>query len=279
MKIGFIGLGNMGHYMSKNLYSKFDNTWPIAGYDTIPERMMHPWITPQDSVEGVAHFSDTIFLSLPGAEEVSEVVNRINDSFSLRTIVNMSTSGVENDKRLSNKLSGRNILVDAPVSGGVEGAKNGSLSIMVGGPEETVYRLMPYLRTMGISVVHLGPVGSGQAAKCINQMIVAAAFAAIAESFAVARAAGIDLRALYGAIKDGWAGSKVLDVFIKDVLSGNYLPGGSIDMLIKDLNYAKAFADKTGCIIPSFDTILPLFRGASKKGYGAESQAAIFKLF
>jgi len=278
MKIGFIGLGNMGHHMSRNLYEKF-HTWPLAGYDTIPERMMHPWIRPMDSVEDVAHFSDTIFLSLPGAEEVTEVVNRINDSFSFKTIVNMSTSGVENDKRLSNKLSGRNIIIDAPVSGGVEGAKNGSLSIMVGGPEETVYRLMPYLRTMGISVVHLGPVGSGQAAKCINQMLVAAMFAAAAEGFAVAKAANIDLENLYMAIKDGWAGSKVLDVFTRDVLSGNYIPGGSVDMLIKDLGYARSFAHQYRVPTSTVGAAGGLFSDASCKGYGDQSQAAIFKLF
>jgi len=278
MKIGFIGLGNMGHHMSRNLYDKF-NTWPLAGYDTIPDRMMFSWIQPMDSVEGVAHFSDTIFLSLPGAEEVTEVATRINDAFTGKVIVNMSTSGVENDKRLSNKLSGRNILVDAPVSGGVEGAKHGSLSIMVGGPEETVYRLMPYLRAMGISVVHLGPVGSGQFAKCINQMIVAATFAAIAESFAVAKAAGIDLTLLHSAIRNGWAGSKVLDVFVKDVSSGNYLPGGSIDMLIKDLGYAEDFAHQCGICPTILEESADTFICAKTRGYGSESQAAIFKLF
>ena len=278
MKIGFIGLGNMGHHLSRNLYDKF-NTWPLAGYDTIPDRMMFSWIQPMDSVEGVAHFSDTIFLSLPGAEEVTEVATRINDAFTGKVIVNMSTSGVENDKRLSNKLSGRNILVDAPVSGGVEGAKHGSLSIMVGGPEETVYRLMPYLRAMGISVVHLGPVGSGQVAKCINQMIVASTFASVVEAFALAKAAGIDLNLLHSAIRNGWAGSKVLDVCSRDILSESYIPGGSIDMLVKDLKYARDLANQYK--IPASAIVYAdyIFTEASRKGYGAESQAAIFKLF
>ena len=158
-------------------------------------------------------------------------------------VINLSTGLPSVSRRLASRLEERGIdFADAPVSGGEAGARSATLAIMAGARPEVFDRCRPYLLALGKSVVHLGGVGAGGVAKLVNNMIVGAAFAAIAEGFGLAERSGVNPLRLYQAIREGWAGGKVLEVAAPAIAARSYVPGGTIDMLEKDLSYARTLA-------------------------------------
>jgi 2-hydroxy-3-oxopropionate reductase len=150
---------------------------------------------------------------------------------------------------------------------------------MVGAPASTFERCRPVLSAVGRSVVRSGDVGAGDLAKLVNNMIVGSTFAVIAEGFALAARNGVDPQSLYLAIRDGWAGSKVLDVSAREIVARRYVPGGTIDMLQKDLSYARAVAAECKSPAPMTAAAHELLVAAQADGRGAESQPALFELW
>jgi 2-hydroxy-3-oxopropionate reductase len=132
---------------------------------------------------------------------------------------------------------------------------------------------------MASSVVYMGEVGAGQTAKAVNQMIVGAAFAVIAESFSMGVKNGLDAQALYNAIKGGWAGSKVLDVAAKDIGDRQFTPGGTVDILWKDLGYALSLSRDTDAPVPVTSLVYEIFKAARAHGDGKKSQTVIVRLW
>jgi 2-hydroxy-3-oxopropionate reductase len=132
---------------------------------------------------------------------------------------------------------------------------------------------------MAASVVYMGGTGAGQCAKAVNQMIVGAAFAVIAESFSLGARSGLDARTLYEAIKGGWAGSKVLDVAVQDMLSRSFVPGGTVDIHWKDLGYALDLSKGTDTPVPVTALVHEIFKAARAKGEGKKSQPAVVRLW
>ena len=154
------------------------------------------------------------------------------------TIIDASTSDTAVVMEIAVALKTKGIdFLDAPVSGGEKAAIEGTLAFMVGGGKKVFDSCIDYFKAMGASAILLGGSGSGQVAKCVNQMIVGAAFAVIAESFALGAKKGLDPKTLYDAIKGGWAGSKVLDVVAHDLDTREFKPGGTINIICKDLGY------------------------------------------
>jgi len=150
---------------------------------------------------------------------------------------------------------------------------------MVGAAPATFERCRTILAALGRSVVHMGPVGAGNIAKLINNMIVGSAFAVIAEGFALAGRHGVDPATLYEAIRGGWAGSKVLDVSAPAIAARAYVPGGTIDMLEKDLSYALAAASQVRSPVPMTAVAHQLLVAGQASGHGADSQPALFELW
>jgi 2-hydroxy-3-oxopropionate reductase len=168
---------------------------------------------------------------------------------------------------------------DAPVSGGEKAAREGTLSFMAGAREEVFSIIKPYCAAMGSSVVHMGPVGTGQTAKAVNQMIVGAAFAVIAEAFSLGVKNGLDPGTLYEAIRGGWAGSRVLDVAAADMLSREFKPGGTVDIHWKDLGYALGLSKDTDVPVPVTALVHEIFKAARARGDGKKSQPAVVRLW
>jgi 2-hydroxy-3-oxopropionate reductase len=195
-------------------------------------------------------------------------------------IIDASTSDAAVVIEIASALAQKGIrFLDSPVSGGEKAAMDATLSFMVGGEESVFNECLAYFKAMGASVIRIGETGSGQVAKCVNQMIVGATFAAIAEAFALGAKAGIDPGSLYDAIKDGWAGSKVLDVAARDLVSREFKPGGTIDMICKDLGYVLSLSRSQVFPAPVSSLVHEIFMAGRAAGDGKRSQAAIVKLW
>lgn len=279
-QVGFIGLGAMGLRMARNLAVNLK----VVGYDVANPSIMEEGIELASSVAEVGSACETVCLSLPNSEAVEEVVlGRDGLAAAMApggVIVDLSTTEPRVSIRLARELAAMRIsFADAPVSGGVAGAEQGSLSIMVGASEKDFSRISPLLDKLGSKVVRVGEVGAGGVAKLANNMIVGAAFASIAESFAMAEKAGIEAESLYEAIREGWAGSPVLDVAASAMITNDYSPKGTVQMLAKDLNYARNFAKSSYIPLPVTSVVQEILTAAEAVGLGGNSQAAILELW
>ncbi len=279
--VGFVGLGVMGRPMAGNLAKKYS----VVGFD-IAERQF-------DGLAGVvragtlcelARRCPVVLLSLPNAAIVEEVTLGSAGIVSClcegSLVIDLSTSLPAVSRRVAAALAERHIeFADAPVSGGEAGAKSASLAIMVGASAATFDRALPFLSALGKSVVRVGEVGAGCVSKLVNNMIVGSTFAVIAESFALAEKNKVDLQLLYDAIRDGWAGSRVLDVSAFAIISRDFTPGGTIDMLAKDLGYARSLAAECHVPIPMTAVAHEIFVAGQATGRGSHSQPAIVDLW
>ena len=195
-------------------------------------------------------------------------------------MIDLSTSLPSVSRKIAARLSEKGIeFADAPVSGGEAGARSAGLAVMVGAAAGTFERCLPYLSAVGKTVVRVGEVGAGGIAKLVNNMIVGSAFAVIAEGFALAERNGVDARLLYEAIREGWAGSKVLDESGEAIPARSYVPGGTVDMLEKDLSYARTVATESRTPIPMTAAAHEVFVAGQAAGHGKKSQPALFELW
>jgi len=288
MKIGFVGLGIMGGHMARHLAGAYE----LVVYDVDPARMeavvsadgVKPGTRAAGSVAEVGTACDVVLMSLPSSAIVRAVVTGdggLAGSLAAGSlVVDTSTTEPSVTLAISEALAERRIgFIDAPVSGGEGGAKAATLSIMAGGPEELVERARPLLQVIGGSVVRVGDVGAGEVAKLVNNMIVGSTFAVIAESFALGKKMGLDPRVLYDAIRGGWAGSAVLDVAAPGIVERNFVPGGSVDVLFKDIGYALALARENNVPTPMTALVDEVFKAARASGRGPQAQQVIIQLW
>jgi 2-hydroxy-3-oxopropionate reductase len=282
--MGFIGLGVMGRGMARNLSRKYPG---LIVYDIDTEKMKAlegEKIEAAKDIPDLARRCRIVFLSLPTSAVVHEVVLGAHGlaAFMERgsIIVDSSTTEVGLVRQLAAELDARGIeFADAPVSGGEKAAVEGTLSFMAGAKESVFTAVKDYCSAMGASVVRMGEIGAGQTAKAVNQMIVGAAFAVIAEAFALGVKSGLDPAALYEAIKGGWAGSKVLDVAAGDMLNRDFRPGGTVDIHWKDLGYALSLAGDKDVPTPVTALVHEVFKAARARGDGKKSQPAVVCLW
>jgi len=238
--IGFIGLGIMGKPMAKNLLNK---GYKLIVYDINSEavkELVNSGAKEGRSSADVASQSEVIITMLPNSPDVEKVVldpdGILAGAKSGTIFVDMSSIAPLASRELSTKLREKGIIMlDAPVSGGEPKAIEGTLAIMVGGPEETFNKVKDILSAMGSSVKLVGEIGSGNVTKLANQIIVALNIAAVGEAMVLATKAGVDPEKVYQAIRGGLAGSTVLDAKMPLILNGNFKPGFRIELHIKDL--------------------------------------------
>ncbi len=278
---GFVGLGIMGRPMATNLAKSF----PVIGYDVDESRFRGmAGVTRAATLAELARQCRAVCLSLPSAAVVEEVTigsRGLAENLSAGSLViDLSTSLPSVSRRIAARLAEKGIeFADAPVSGGEAGARTGALAIMVGASAGTFARCVPLLSSIGKSVVRVGEVGAGGVAKLVNNMIVASTFAVIAEGFALAARNGVDPQVLYDSIREGWAGSKVLDVSAAAIVARDYTPGGTIDMMEKDLGYARVLATEGRVPIPMTAAAHEIFVAGQAAGKGRSAQPAIIELW
>jgi 2-hydroxy-3-oxopropionate reductase len=270
---GVIGLGVMGHPMAANIL-RSGTAVHITGRS--PEKygdLIEAGAVWHNTAQSLADAVGVIVLMLPDLPQVEEMLagpdgilaGRFDD---LLLIIASTSSPIEVrdlGRRLSQETKGRVRVIDAPVSGGSEGAKAGTLSIMVGGDKRDVNDAWPVLAACG-NPVHLGPLGSGQVAKACNQMIVAATVLALGEAAVLADRSGLELDKLFGVLAGGYAGSRILETRGDRIVREDYSPSGAARYLVKDLGFAATVAQATGT-----RTVLVLkaaFEELTEQGYG-----------
>jgi 2-hydroxy-3-oxopropionate reductase len=282
--LGFLGLGVMGGPMARNLVKA---GYPVCGFDTDAGRLEKFTSAGGKGAKAAGEAvkgAEVVFLSLPTGDVVRQVVlgegGLASRMPSGRLIVDMSTTEAKLAQEAAAACAARGVtFLDAPVSGGEQGAVEATLSIMVGGTDEGFARVQPLLACMGRSVVHMGGSGMGQATKLINNMIVAVGFAAVCEGFALGAKAGLDPARLYEAIKGGWAGSRVMDETVPRVLSRNFVPGGTVDIAVRDAAYGMNMARALDVPVPMTGLAHELFRMAKAQGLGPQAQPILIRLW
>ena len=283
MNVAFIGLGVMGGHMARHLLGVCDLTvFDIDQARTAPFADTSARIA--ESIRDAVADTDIVMLSLPTSEAVRSVAIGADGALqamrSGSVLVDLSTTAPEVTSDVAAALADRGVaFLDAPVSGGEGGARDATLVIMVGGEETVFQRCLPLLETVGGTVTRIGDVGSGGVAKLVNNMIVGATFAVIAEGVALARDCGLDPAVLYEAIRGGWAGSRVFDVAVPAIVAGDYEPGGSVSQHFKDIGYALALARSRNCPTPITAMVDEVFKAARASGRGPKAQQSIIKLW
>lgn len=280
--IGFIGLGIMGRGMSRNL---LDAGFTVRVWNRTASRM-EPLVEAgagagSDPADVAAH-SDVIITCVsdtPDAEEVilgpNGVIHGVKEG---DLVIDMSTISPHATQEIAAKLADKGVhMLDAPISGGSEGAEKGTLSIMVGGDAGQVERAMPAFRAMGKAITHVGGNGAGQTVKLVNQILVVINMWAVGEALLFARAGNLDLQKTLGAVTEGAAGSWMLSNRGPQVIERDWRPGFTIDLQQKDLRLVLEAADQMGVPVLGTSTVFNLYRTLQKQGLGAEGNHALVK--
>jgi 2-hydroxy-3-oxopropionate reductase len=272
---GVIGLGVMGHPMAANIL-RSGTAVHITGRS--PEKygdLIEAGAVWHDTAQSLADAVGVIVLMLPDLPQVEEMLagadGILAGSFDdLLLIIASTSSPIEVQdlgRRLTRETNGRVRVIDAPVSGGSEGAKAGTLSIMVGGTERDVNHAWPVLAACG-NPVHLGSLGSGQVAKACNQMIVAATVLALGEAAVLADRSGLELDKLFQVLAGGYADSRILQTRGDRIVTEDYTPSGAARYLVKDLRFAATVAQATGTHAVLLPVLQAAFKELTERGYG-----------
>ncbi len=282
-KIGFIGLGVMGHSMAGHLLD--------AGYEmrifTRTKSKAEDLLAKGAQWAGVAELAaaSDLVISIVGypadVEEIYLGPDGILENARPGTIaVDMTTSDPGLAGKLWNHGREKNVgVLDAPVSGGDLGAKNATLSIMVGGAEADYQKALPVLETLGKNIVFQGKAGSGQHTKMANQIAIAAGMVAVCESLAYAKRSGLDPERVLQSIGQGAAGSWSLNNLGPRIINEDDQPGFFIKHFIKDMGIARGAARSMDLATPGLDLAYSLYEKMEKQGFGENGTQALYKLF
>lgn len=281
-KIGFIGLGIMGAGMVSNLLKA---GFPVTVWNRTAQRadpLLQQGATWADSPAQVAQQSDIIMICVSDTPDVQAVIlgedGVIHGAKRGALVIDCSTISPQATRDIAEQLNAKGItLLDAPVSGGSEGAKNGTLSIMVGGDEADFVRATPVFNAIGKTLTHVGGQGAGQTVKLVNQIVVVVNMLAVSEGLLLAEAGGLDLEKVLSAISGGAAGSWMLSNRGPQVVADDWRPGFTIDLQQKDLRLVLESADQLGVPLVGTSLVFQLYRTLQAKGLGDEGNHALIK--
>lgn len=257
--VGFVGLGLMGAPMAANLLRA---GWRVTGWNRSPAAVRGLEQLGGTGVESVAHLRDEAFIifMLPDLPFIQDAAAGLLDTWRTAppapgTLVvvmsSVSPVAVQGFCLAVAEASGGNAsVVDAPVSGGTEGARQGTLAIMAGGSKEDFARVLPVLEAMGTAVRRLGELGAGSLAKACNQLIVGTTTAALAEAAHLAERSGLDVNELFEVLAGGLASSRVLELVGPKLAAKDYTPTGPAKFMLKDLSFVRESADIAGTATP-----------------------------
>lgn len=280
MKVGFIGLGIMGKPMAKKLIENGYNLL-INDVNKDNENELIPLSAISASYKDIASNCKYIILSLPNGEISKNVVDEMYEDLKRGTVI-CDTSSITPSETIAinSKLQKIGVgYIDAPVSGGEEKAITGELSLMAGGDEEDFINISEILDAFSQSKILVGESGSGSATKLINQVIVNMNIATLSESFVLAKKLNLDPNKMYLAIKDGLAGSNVLDAKIDRMVNNDFEPGGKISINFKDINNVMETAKNYNCPMIFTSTLQQILRSLMINGCENDDHAAIVKFF
>ena len=272
LKIGFIGLGIMGTPMALHLVTAGHQLF-VHTRSKLPASIVSTSATACDSASEVAQHTDIIFIMVPDTPDVELVLFgekgvaaglQNSAAGAAKVVVDLSSISPIATKQFAQKINALGCgYLDAPVSGGEIGAKNATLSFMVGGPEDVFERIKPLFELMGKNITLVGGNGDGQTAKVANQIIVALNIEAVAEALVFAAKAGADPARVRQALMGGFASSKILEVHGERMIKRTFSPGFRIELHQKDLNLALSTARSLGVSLPNTATAQELFNSCA----------------
>ncbi len=283
-KIGFIGLGIMGQGMVHNLLKAgFEvHIWnrTSSKMDALVEVGAHPASSPAD----VAAHSSIMITCVSDTADVEEVILRENGIvFGAKAgdlVIDCSTISPQATQRIAAILAQKEVnMLDAPISGGSEGAAKGTLSIMVGGEADQFARALPVFEAMGKTITHVGGTGAGQTVKLVNQILVVINMMAVSEALLFAQAGNLDLQKTLEAVSGGAAGSWMLSNRGPQVVARDWRPGFTIDLQQKDLRLVLEAADALGVPTMGTSMIFNMYRALQQQGLGGDGNHALAKAF
>lgn len=280
MKIGYIGLGLMGKSIARNILKA---GFPLVVHNrsqAAVDELASQGATAASSPAEVARQVDVIFTNLPDSPDVEKVVlgehGIIEGAHPGLIFVDNSTIKPATARQISEILGQKGVqCLDAPVSGGDIGARDGTLAIMVGGPAEALEVVRPVFAAMGKTITHVGDSGSGQIAKAANQVMVAAQMVAMGELLLFAQKAGADPQKVVEAIRGGAAQCWSLDVKPPRLFAGNRTPGFKAYMQAKDLNIVMETARQYGMPLPATAVNAQLFNAMLQAGMAELDNSAV----
>ena len=281
-KIGFIGTGIMGLPMAQNLQKAGHELFLSEHHDKAPAVLVEAGAVALATPKDVAQEAEFIIVMVPDTPQVEDVLFRENGIAegvgANKIVIDMSSISPSATKQFAEKINATGAqYLDAPVSGGEVGAKAGSLSIMVGGSEESFARALPLFEVMGKNITRVGGNGDGQTAKVANQIIVALNIQAVAEALLFAAKNGADPAKVREALMGGFAGSKILEVHGERMIKGTFDPGFRINLHQKDLNLALTGARELGLNLPNTANVQQVFSTCASIGGSGWDHSALIK--
>lgn len=283
-KIGFVGLGIMGKPMVKNLLK--------AGYEltvfditkAAVDEVVAAGAVAASSAKAVAQSSEVVITMLPNSPHVKAAVlgpeGVLEGAKPGLVLIDMSSIAPLAAQEIAAEVAKKGVeMLDAPVSGGEPKAIDGTLSIMVGGPQALFDRCVEVMSKMGKSVVRCGEIGAGNTTKLANQIVVALNIAAVSEAFVLATKAGVNPELVFNAIRGGLAGSTVMDAKGPMILAGNFKPGFKIDLHIKDLANAIETGHDVGVPLPLTASVMEILQALKVDGKGQNDHSAIAQYY
>ena len=279
-RVGFIGLGTMGEAMAANIVRA---GFPLTAWNRTPGRapeLADLGASFAESPAAVAADSDIVVICVSDTPDVEEVLfgpdGVAAGAREGTLVIDCSTIAPSGSWKFAERLDGLGFaMVDAPVSGGSEGAHNATLTIFVGGHERDVERARPVLTAIGRTITHVGPIGAGQAVKAVNQVILAGAYLGVAEGIVLAIKAGLDVSQVIEALGGGAAQSWVLANRSGRMLDNDYPLGFKLSLHRKDLGIALGLADQLGASLPLAAMTAALESGLIAQGHGDEDMSAL----
>jgi len=280
MKIAFIGMGTMGVGMAMNILK--------AGHDVIvhnrtrekEESLAAAGAQRAASPREAAANAEISVICVSDTPDVEAIIlgdkGVIHGAPQGSIVVDMSTISPAAARRMAEMLAEKGVgMLDAPVSGGSEGAQNGTLSIMVGGDSAVFEKALPILETMGKTITHVGEIGAGQVTKAINQIVITGTYLTMAEGLTIGMKAGLDMEKVLQAIGGGAASSWVLHNRGQNVIDNTYPLGFRLSLHHKDLNIALETARELGATLPATALVAQMENGLIERGFGDDDISAI----
>ncbi len=281
MRTGFIGLGAMGAHMARNLHRAGLLT---AVWNRTPEKARalgaELGVSAPATLAELAASVEAVVLCVSADGDVLEVVQALARALPARSLViDCSTVAAETARKAAELLARSGVdFLDAPVSGGVEGARDATLAIMVGGTTEAFERARPVLGALGRTIAHFGPSGSGQAAKATNQIMCAGIIETVAEAMAFARAQGLPLERLIDTLGKGAGSSWYFVHRAPNMARGSFPAGFRVRLHAKDLAICRDMAARLGVSLPVVERMLSEYQELIGRGYGDEDISATYRL-
>jgi 3-hydroxyisobutyrate dehydrogenase-like beta-hydroxyacid dehydrogenase len=283
-RIGFIGLGTMGSHMARNVLKAGFKLTFLARRTEVTDAFVKLGATPARTPAEVAAASDIILSIVTADAEVTEVATGmqgiIKSAAKDKLYIDMSTVGPWTVRQVGQRLAEAGMpMLDAPVSGGPWGAESATLTVMCGGEKEHFERARPVFEALGKRLFHVGPLGSGQTIKIINQMMAGAIMAIVGEGFVLAKAAGADLEAFADVVAVSSGGSTMFEHRAKKfILADQYQPGFKTELMRKDVGLAVTLAEQLNIPMPLAAAALQQYMAAIRLGHAADDFAAVLRV-